>query len=377
MAVEDLYSPSNTTNSAEASINSLFPKINDKRIITISRSGSVNSESWKKNLSRLLSGQKKRSNKSISTMFNTLEEWDVKDEVHLLMTENKPIKISNESDTPLRPLSKGFSNSSIIGKIGNIVTMGLTAWDAWKSAGTDSNTSGKFDPWIANLTTWKSGKPISIGLTFDFAMGQYGLWNAKEEVVKPIMNLLAPVLPQYMNSWMQYGAYPNTLQFIAGLIRNIFGDEIKRDEEEKKAAEGKGELQTETQNTNDVTIKEEPISTEDMSSLASKLEDYILGEYTNFTYDIRFGNTFTFYKMLPTSASTKFSNEVDQDGYPISGNIEITFNGIMPNTLTSATDTERAARFGTLSWNGTSGDFSMSGTGTDESIDVIGKRDYY
>ena len=322
----------------------LFPKMNPNREVFLTRS-SDRSTTWRSNLSSLLEGQKSRKSGEISSMFSPYDKWDVNSAVKLVMTDNKPIKIENKPDEPLQKLVSGMTDTStLVGKIGTALAGIASGVSALRSSlNENNNTSGAFNPWFSNIHTWKSGQPINVTSTFEFAMGQYGLWNAQEEVVKPILNLLAPCLPQYMNSFMQYGAFPNTLLLITSLIKDVFGEmgvefdfEKNKKDTQTPVTEGNSEQTPETEGS---------LSTNEINNLAEKIESFVLREYKNFTFDIRYGNTFTFYKMLPVSASPKFSNEFDQYGYPISGNIEVKFLGLMPLTLTSSTEEERAARF--------------------------------
>ena len=342
---ENFYKNLNSSNE------DLFPKINDDRVITITCSNTtVSDRDWRHSLSRLISNQEGRKTSEISVMFDATDNiWNVDDRIKLLMTDNKAIKIQNTADTPLSALGSGNTKSnSVISKIGKAF-MGIAEGISALSSD-DETTSGSFNPWIANVKAWGGGSKMNLQCSFDFTMGQYGLWSAKEEVVKPILNLMAPILPQYMNSFMQYGAFPNTLQLLTSLIKDALSawrnsKVTKNGNPNNNSGTGSS---TNTNSTEETPIDSEPVqvSTNDIQNLAQTLENFLLDEYKKYTYDIKFGNTFTFYKMLPISASPKFSNEVDDEGYPISGSIEISYEGLMPVTLASATEEERAARFG-------------------------------
>lgn len=321
----------------------LFPVMNPNREVIITCSS--DKHDWRNNLKILMDGQKTRKNGEISSMFSPFDAWNVNSAVKLVMTENKPIRIDNGKEEPLKKLTSAMTDkSTLVGKIGTLLTGVASGVSALRASLSDtSNTSGSFNPWFTNIHTWKSGQSINVTTTFEFAMGQYGLWNAKEEVVKPIINLLAPCLPQYMNSMMQYGAFPNTMLLIVDMIKSLFSSEG-----EDSVGEFEFEKNGTPATTDDDSKSEGSLSQSEIDNLAEKIESFVLRKYKQYTYDIKYGNTFTFYKMLPVSANPNFSNEFDQYGYPISGSIEVKFLGLMPITLTSSTENERAVRYGSF-----------------------------
>ena len=327
---------------------SFFPKINKDRILTIeysdNGSSSATNKSWKNNLSRIIEScynTHHDKTKDLYIMFPHLDdgieaikkEWDVNENIQLLLTDNKGLNSASSPENPLKSLSNVGNKKSMIGKVFSIATGVASAYSALNSTGTES-TSGSFYPWVAGITAWNGGQKIKLNYKFDFAMGQYGLWNAKEEVVKPIMNLMAPTIPQYMNPTMIYGSYPNSWKLIADFLKSVVdaisGGENFLDENGQKT----------TYNTNAINFGEGGLQ-----DLAILMEDIILTNYSKFTYNITCGNMFTYFDMLPISSKVEWSNEVDQNGYPIAGTITLDFEGLMPITLSSFTPYEMAVGF--------------------------------
>lgn len=320
--------------------------INKDRIIDIYITNTnVENRNWKYNLSRLLNTvDNAHGDAAIFLDVASLGNLDVHNDVHLLLTEPKGVAIQNTPSYPVGEFANTLSGkgNGILGKLGSIWKTGVSLFSAINQAieGSDA-TSGVWDPWMSNVQAWKGGSTQNIAelsYTFKFAMGQYGLWNAKEEVVKPILNLLAPCLPQYINSFMQYGPFPNGI----GLLANLLGDAIRGNLPDSTSSSQEGSS-SDSGTAEPITDDNSNFSLEE---LAARLETNILSSYHKYTFDIEFGSIVTYYQMLPLSARVNFSNEVDQYGYPISGNIEIKFKGIAPFVLSASTDQELGVRYG-------------------------------
>lgn len=336
--------------------NNLFPEINPNRVITMSCSGTGGEDSWKYNLSRLL-GLRDYEGRVLGNpsayMFDNASTWDVNPKIKLLMTKNKALSSQSNPDEPLKGLASVGSGGGIIGKIGKFAIGTATALSTLQDI-KEGATGGSFYPWIAGIKAWNGGNSINLQYDFEFAMGQYGLWNAEEEVVKPILNLLAPTLPQYLDAIMIYGSYPNSWNLLATFIKHVWDKFLGSSESSVNT--GDGHISNASQNHGPVdayanefssttTTTEGSKSSFSLESIATSLEELVLGEYKSYTYDIKFGNLFTFYKMLPTAASVELSNDVDQYGFPISGTINMTFTGLMPLALSTLTPEELAMKF--------------------------------
>ena len=99
---------------------------------------------------------------------------------------------------------------------------------AMASAATGSNKSlynYSTQTWWKNLEGWTGSDPVSVQFTFDFALGQYGLWNAKKEVVIPMLNLIAMFCPSLIADGSMIGptATPTGMLYsvIAGTLMPV------------------------------------------------------------------------------------------------------------------------------------------------------------
>lgn len=290
---------------------------NSNRIIDISwRGGTGNDKDWRYALSRL----NPTSNSILDT--SLLNDYNVDKRVYLLMTSPpKTMKTSNSIKQPVQELLKGNSNTTV-GKIASAATTVFNAVNA--SVIDEGETASTWQPWMVGVKSWDGAKGgFSFEYEFSFAMGQYGLWNAKEEVVKPILNLIAPALPRSMSNFSMNGPFPTAIQLLSLLVQNSLSDTYSK--------EGNSNFLGYFENTVDrlkTNIKEDGIFkgvattavteiNDVLEDLSNILNDVIQESYKGYTYDVKFGNFVTFNNMIITNGETSFSNEVDQFGYPI------------------------------------------------------------
>ena len=112
------------------------------------------------------------------------EVFDVDPEVHLIAKQDWRLNtIGNEYDKVME--SNDLVKQLTSGTPGKALSGFKDVLDgvAIASAATGSNKSlynYSTQTWWKNLEGWTGSDPISIQLTFDFAIGQYGLWNAKK-----------------------------------------------------------------------------------------------------------------------------------------------------------------------------------------------------
>lgn len=96
----------------------------------------------------------------------------------------------------LDKMSSNLSNTGT-GNIINNINGGLEmAYDIEKSLGNPNYMGALYIPKFANIQAWTGMKPIKYTFpTFTFSFGQYGLYNARKEVVEPIIALCSCFLP--------------------------------------------------------------------------------------------------------------------------------------------------------------------------------------
>lgn len=294
--------------------------------------------SWKGSLRRIMSAAASNNHADYSNIIgdiNLSSDLTVLDaNVDLLMGDDPPeFEIEEAISYPIQDILRG--GSSDLGKItqgstaadlvSNILGHANTIFNAASAIGGALNgsegTTNVFNPWFSKYPAWDVTKngPISFTYRFDFKLGQYGLWNAKEEVVLPILNLMAPTLAQNISTISQAGPFPGAMQLLVGMISSTAGN------------------------------LEDTLSTVlslDADALAESLQALLLEQTANYAYTVKFGDFYTFRRCFMTKSNTRFSKETDQFGYPISGSIELKFITIVPAALTYENENIRSIRFG-------------------------------
>ena len=278
----------------------------------------------------------------------------------------KTMKTSNKFTTPVENLLKsGKSNSSgIVGKIANVLTMGYNASNALFTE--EGSTSATWQPWMTGVKAWDGSRGgFSFDYEFSFAMGQYELWNAKEEVVKPILNLIAPALPRSLNNFSMNGPFPTAIQLLSLMVREGLSEGVSKLREYFRGGNQTDTVASQEESGslwNDLysaasngdaslffnTLVEGGAQTVNgvLTTLSNTLNNIIQKAYANYTYDITFGNFITFNNMIITNGETSFSNEVDQYGYPIAGTVKLSFEGLVPLAMTYANTDLVAIKYG-------------------------------
>ena len=325
---------------------------NTDRIITITYRGKTPYDTdWRHSLQRITDTQKGYEH---SILDNVLKDSVVDNRIHLLMTSPpKTMKTVNRIKEPVQELLKGGGKGSdTMGKITTFANMAYDTLNALSTNG-DGKTSSTWQPWMTGVKAWDGSKGgFSFDYEFSFAMGQYGLWNAKEEVVLPILNLIAPALPRSMSNFSMDGPFPTAIQLLSLLVQNFLSNTYSK--------EGNSNFLGYFENTVDrlkTNIKEDGIFkgvattavteiNDVLEDLSNILNDVIQESYKGYTYDVKFGNFVTFNNMIITNGETSFSNEVDQFGYPIAGSVKLTFEGLVPLALNYSDSSLVAIKYG-------------------------------
>ena len=297
------------------------------------------------------------------------EVFDVDPEVHLIAKQDWRLNtIGNEYDKVME--SNDLVKQLTSGAPGKALSGFKDVLDgvAMASAATGSNKSlynYATQTWWKNLEGWTGSDPISIQLTFDFAIGQYGLWNAKKEVVIPMLNLIAmfcPTLiadgsmigPTATPTGMLYSAIADTIAPIAEELESIItsndaeaatnfaesamswvGDTFR------SGASGGGNKFTEV--ANGIASLLGGITSEAVGLISDKL----LAVLKDSTYNIQIGNFMSISNCICTGInSIVFSNKVDENGYPISGSLSLSLKGVIPPTFSGTRQDLVTLRFG-------------------------------
>lgn len=308
--------------------------MNTDRIVSLMRnSKSSGAESWRTGLSSLINGAKKLTKGQY--IINDAANFDVDTNIELLLTDNYPtFKTENKYNVPIEELLSQGSKNKTVSKYAEIATRvinGISAVTNAATAGADNVTSGSFAPWTRRIPAWdpNSAKGFEFSYTFKFAMGQYGLWNAKEEVVKPILNLMAPTIPQHLNAFSISGPYPNEYNLLTNLITQNY-----------KSSE---DTEEDTENWFTKLLSNAGNA---LDKLGRTLENLITAAYSSYTYTMKFGRFLTLNGVIIKDSRTTFSSRTDQYGWPVAGSCELDFKSIIPTALTSSSEENLAARFG-------------------------------
>lgn len=317
---------------------------NPNRVIKLYLSDKpIEQGNWRTNLSRIINdAQREGTNVEL---FN-VSDSDVKESVELVMASAPKSPVTrNVFTTPVSTFvgSVTSGGSSLLGKLSSLASYGINILSSWNDVMThDANTNGRtaqiFQPWTKNVKAWGSSEGgITFEYEFKFNMGQYGLWNAKEEVVKPIINLVAPAFPQYLDNWSMAGPFPSTSELLLRLIKDNFSS-VDSTSSVANITSTVASTMTEYKNIlsdDSKSLSDTVLNT--LQSIGTVFKELINSAYKNLTFTMEFGKIIRFDKLIITNATTSFSNEVDQDGYPISGTAKLTFEGLVPLALINNT----------------------------------------
>lgn len=245
---------------------------------------------------------------------------DVDSNVKLPLTYIPGIDASYEPEEPLQNLVSDVKSgvSKVVGQVSNVLLPGskeiaenITSTALNLGEAIYEGASGNiFNPWWTSIPALGSGvvKRPEFSISFDFAMGQFGLWSGLEEVVKPIINLSAPVLLRKLSDFTYTPPFPSAAMLVKKALSTIM--DACKDE-------------------NSTTIA---------STIANIYKDY--------TYTIVFGKFAVYSNMILKGATSTFSHKVDDEGYPISGRVELKFKSLIPYTAGANDSTLLSVRYG-------------------------------
>ena len=271
-------------------------------------------------------------------------------------------KVIDSNKTLSKFLSEG-SSGGIVSGVKDILN-GV----AMVSAATGSNKSlynYSTQTWWKNLQGWTGTDPISMQLTFDFTMGQYGLWNAKKEVVIPMLNLIAMFCPSLIADGSMIGPTATPTGMLYSVISDVVTPVAEQIEDLivnkdtstlTNLAESAMSWVKDTFNSGAETGDNKITSAlNGVASLlggltaaaASTVSEKLLAVLKDSTYNVQIGNFMSISNCICTGInSTSFSNKVDESGYPIAGSISLVLQGVIPPTFSGARADLVTLRFG-------------------------------
>ena len=299
------------------------------------------------------------------------EAFNVDPEVQLIASQDWRLNaIGNEYEKVIeanKVVSKFLSSKSVIGGVISSFEDILNGV-AMASATTGSNKSlynYSTQTWWKNLEGWTGSDPVSFQFTFDFALGQYGLWNAKKEVVIPMLNLIAMFCPSLIAdgsmigptatpTGMLYSVIAGTLMPAVEQLEGVISSKDTKaitnlaksamswvgDTYDSGADEGDNEF---TSAVNGIASVLGGLTSEAVGLISNKL----LSVLKDSTYNIQIGNFMSISNCICTGInSIVFSNKVDENGYPISGSLNLVLRGVIPPTFSGTRQDLVTLRFG-------------------------------
>ena len=304
------------------------------------------------------------------------EAFNVDPEVHLIAKQDWRLNtIGNkydevmESNDLVKQLTSGTPEKVLSGfkDVLNGVAMASAATGSNKSLYNYSTQT-----WWKNLEGWTGSDPVSVQFTFDFALGQYGLWNAKKEVVIPMLNLIAMFCPSLIAdgsmigptatpTGMLYSVIAGTLMPVVDQLEGVISSKDTKaltdlaksamswatdtynsgvSEDDDEASKG---TNTFTEVVNGIASLLGGITSEAVGQISNKL----LTVLKDSTYNIQIGNFMSISNCICTGInSIVFSNKVDENGYPISGSLNLVLKGVIPPTFSGTRQDLVTLRFG-------------------------------
>lgn len=303
---------------------------------------STQGKSWKENLVGILG------NNSLGGLLSSLE---VDKDVELTLDSDtfpEGLQFTNKIERPISAFLTGNSGKygKIVGAVGSLVSATANVIGTVANLGQKDTPADVFNPWFKNTPAYDASalEPPKFSYTFNFAMGQYGLWNAAKEVAIPILNLIAPTLPREINSAYTTPPFPTSLGLFTSLLNNVLlnngwesvvsaaGNFENISLDNVKAAwgnltNGEGGV---VENVMRLASKGAQVGQDVLIALSSVISTLLQKSYENYTYSISFGDFITFNNMVATASTCSFSSETDQHGIPIAGTCKLTFEGIAP-----------------------------------------------
>lgn len=226
--------------------------------------------------------------------------------VFLSTDSDIPINVSNSVDTPIKSLLNTTLGMGLAGI--NFQDIANAAAFATAASGNDRVVY----PWFSDVKTWSGTSLSPLTLSFSFKLGQFGLWNAYQEVVLPSIALLVPVLMKDLGTITSQGPFAS--------IYNLLGEAVNKATDTSTLDNKKG--------------------------LLKDINDTLLTSVSSYTYEVKFGEVYTLSHAIYKDANVSFSTEVDQHGYPIASKVSVTFVGQVPPALKADPSNIAGLRFG-------------------------------
>jgi len=287
---------------------------------------------------------------------------------NVILYSDKGISVTQgfESGKPYDPILKVFGIATKLKSVANVAKVVKGAVSVAQNVSEADGGGISWIPWIQNINSFKDAKPFTVNLSFEFHMGEFGLWDAEEEVVKPVLNLMAIFIPKGITGMNIIPHLQTNIQVLFSFIKNLWKDGINPFYQAFKKAGAEKVLSVLSNNGSE---KEESSDSSDKKGFIDKSKDALTstldkldgvfaavstsmgkvvvstiedGRGSNFySVDILFGRNgqFVLRRMQPLSCTISFTNkEYDDKGFPITGKIDMRFSSHQPATVSGITD---------------------------------------
>jgi hypothetical protein len=159
---------------------------------------------------------------------------------------------------------------------------------------------------------WKNSSQIAFDLQFNFYMGMADAYDGKTEVYNPIAALANVFLPKVVSTLAIHGPGPSYVDILT------------------KQGQASIDALKDTVNTfwETITTKYNAVGgqtdalAKELTSKRTGASDYISTNSAG-NINIRIGNIYSFYNVLPIDFTFSFSKETDSNGFPIYGSCSI------------------------------------------------------
>ncbi len=315
----DLSNGLSSVTSPSTGVGSTLSYPNDPREIVLSVSGS--SDTFHSFLSR---------KKNIKNM-------DVSSSVKLYSDEGFKINQNVETENPYAVFDKVFNAAQTLRKsafVFRIIKGTSKALNVAQKTSSATDEGIAWTPWLKNVKSFKDAPAFTAQISFTFNMGQFGLWDAKEEVFKPVMNLMAFFIPIGINGINIIPHLRTSTQTLYDFLRASKGDFSSL------LTDLKSSVTTTPKDIDETSSRLSSTLGHIFASLSTGLGKVVVTSIETkpgvpYNIDIGYASgKFMLKRMQPTTCDISFTNkEYDANGFPVQGKITMNFQSYQPATV--------------------------------------------
>ena len=265
-------------------------------------------------------------------------QTSVKDDVFLIYDQPLTLSVKNKytgvGDAGIgRLLKAGGKMGAIAKKAGSAIGQSLASISTGSGIQSDiAITPGRF----LDAQFYEKTEPLQFNSTFKFRFGQYGLWNAEEEVFKPALAFLMMSTPTLLGSG---GAIetpgPTQLGLITSYIKGLGTEIAEGFKDDPSTILGRLAANTGGAAAKHITVILGQTTTENKKLISGRSPDKNNTELGNnsqsaFNNKLNIENLFSFRPCILESCTVVFSQEKTDAGYPISAEVKLSMKTQFP-----------------------------------------------